>query len=314
MKNSLYLQHIISMQDFDTEKIQLVLEITAYFKLHNNPSDLLRNKSIAVCFFETSTRTRLSFESAMHRLGGSVIGFSDSSNTSFYGKEESLADTIKVISSYVNAIIIRHPEEGAALLASNVSGAVPIINAGDGSNQHPTQTLLDLFTIFETQKRLCNLNIGMVGDLKYGRTIHSLAQALSQYKGNRFFLLSTPSLKMPQHIINWFNEKRIQWSYHTNLKEVLDKLDILYMTRIQKERLNPLESTLFYNQVPYTLCAKDLIKVRSNLKILHPLPRLTEICIDVDKTDYAWYFQQASNGLYTRQAILALVLNKDLYL
>ncbi|WWP00198.1 MAG: aspartate carbamoyltransferase [Candidatus Dasytiphilus stammeri] len=312
MKNSLYLKNIISMQDLDIEKIQLVLEITASFKLDNNPCDLLRSKSIAVCFFEPSTRTRLSFESAMHRLGGSVIGFSDSSNTSL-GKEESFADTIKVISSYVNAIIIRHPKEGAALFASKFSGVVPIINAGDGSNQHPTQTLLDLFTIFETQNRLCNLNIGMVGDLKYGRTIHSLAQALSQYKENKFFLLSTPSLKMPHHIIDWFNEKQIKWSYHTHLKEVLHKLDILYMTRIQKERLNPLE-VQFYNKVPYTLCAKDLINVRSNLKILHPLPRLREISVDVDKTDYAWYFQQASNGLYTRQAILALVLNKDLYL
>ncbi|WWO99930.1 MAG: aspartate carbamoyltransferase [Candidatus Dasytiphilus stammeri] len=311
MKNSLYLQHIISIKDFNIEKINLVLKLTANFKL-NNPSELLRNKSIAVCFFEASTRTRLSFESAMHRLGGSVIGFSDSSNTSFLKKGESLADTIKVISSYVNAIIIRHPEPGSALLATNFSGSVPIINAGDGYNQHPTQTLLDLFTIFETQNRLCNLDIGMVGDLKYGRTIHSLAQALSQYKENRFFLLSPPSLKMPQDIIDLFNKKRLTWSYHSNLKEVLHKLDILYMTRLQQERLNPLEST--FNKIPHILRAKDLINVRSNLKILHPLPRLKEISVDVDKTDYAGYFLQASNGLYTRQAILALILNKDLYL
>ncbi|WWO95220.1 MAG: aspartate carbamoyltransferase [Candidatus Dasytiphilus stammeri] len=310
MKNTLYLQHIISIKDFNIEKIQLVLKMAAYLKLHN-PLNLLPNKSIAVCFFEASTRTRLSFESAMHRLGGSVIGFSDSSNTSFY-KGESLADTIKVISSYVNAIIIRHPQEGAALFATKFSESVPIINAGDGSNEHPTQTLLDLFTIFETQKRLCNLNIGMMGDLKYGRTIHSLAQAISQYKENRFFLLSAPSLTMPQKIIDLFHEKKVQWSYHTHLKEILHKLDILYITRIQTERLNSLESNL--NKIPYILHAKDLINVRSNLKILHPLPRLREISEDVDKTNYAWYFQQASNGLYTRQAILLLVLNKDLYL
>ncbi|WWO98618.1 MAG: aspartate carbamoyltransferase [Candidatus Dasytiphilus stammeri] len=311
MKNVLYLQHIISMEDFDIKKIHLVLKVTEKFKL-NESSDLLRKKSIALCFFEASTRTRLSFESAMYRLGGSVIGFSDSNNTSFSKKGESFADTIKVISSYVNAIVIRHPQEGSALFATNFSGSVPIINAGDGSNEHPTQTLLDLFTIFETQHRLCNLNIAMVGDLKYGRTIHSLAQALSHYEKNRFFLLCDPSLKMPQYIIDLFNQKRLKWSYHTHLKEVLHKVDVLYMTRIQKERLDLSESTPSINQIPYILRANDLINVRSNLKILHPLPRLKEISVDVDKTDHAWYFQQASNGLYLRQAILALVLNKDL--
>ncbi|WWP01249.1 MAG: aspartate carbamoyltransferase [Candidatus Dasytiphilus stammeri] len=310
MTNLLYLQHLISINNLNRKTINLVLQKTARIKL--NPQkyiNLLQHKVIASCFFEASTRTRLSFESAMHRLGASVVGFSESNNTSLEKKGESFADTITVISSYVNAIIIRHPKDGAALLATKFSGGVPIINAGDGANQHPTQTLLDLFTIQETQHRLNNLNIAMVGDLKYGRTVHSLAQALSKYENNRFFLIAPESLGMPKYIIDFFKSKGINWSQHNSIKEVIPMLDIIYMTRIQNERFNFADSEYSHVKTPFILHAADLIKARHNMKVLHPLPRLDEIAVDVDQTPHAWYFQQASNGLYTRQALLALALS-----
>lgn len=313
MTNSLYLQHLISINDLNRETINLVLKKTAMIKL--NPQkyiNLLHHKVIASCFFEASTRTRLSFETAIHRLGASVVGFSESNNTSLNKKGESFADTITVISSYVNAIIIRHPKDGAALLATKFSHDVPIINAGDGANQHPTQTLLDLFTIQETQHRLNNLNIAMVGDLKYGRTVHSLAQALSKYEDNRFFFIAPESLAMPKYIIDFFEYKGINWSQHHSLKEVIPMLDILYMTRIHKERFKLAESEDSNIKTPFILHAADLIKARRQMKVLHPLPRLDEIAVDVDQTPHAWYFQQASNGLYTRQALLALALSNKI--
>ncbi|WWP02180.1 MAG: aspartate carbamoyltransferase [Candidatus Dasytiphilus stammeri] len=310
MDNTIYLKHIISINNLTRTDLDLVLKTAAFFKL-NSHSTLLHNKIIASCFFESSTRTRLSFESAIYRLGASVIGFSDGSDTSMFCKGESFADTIKVISSYVNAIIIRHPQSGSAKLAADISGNVPVINAGDGTNQHPTQTLTDLFTIQSTQHRLNNLNIAMVGDLKYGRTVHSLAEALSKYEGNRFFLLSPRHLSMPLDIINMFKAKKCSWSFHNNLEEVISKLDIIYMTRIQKERL--ISSKYANMEIPFILHVTSLLKAKTNMKILHPLPRLKEIPIEVDKTPYAWYFQQASNGLYVRQAILALVLTSNCF-
>lgn len=309
MANPLYQKHIISINDLSREELELVLSTAAKLKANPQP-ELLKHIVVASCFFEASTRTRLSFETAVHRLGASVVGFSDSSNTSLGKKGETLADTISVISTYVDAIVMRHPQEGAARLATEFSGNVPVLNAGDGANQHPTQTLLDMFTIQETQGRLENLNIAMVGDLKYGRTVHSLAQALAKFEGNRFYFIAPNALAMPKYILDMLDEKGIAWSCHEAIDDVVADLDILYMTRVQKERLDPSEYANVKAQ--FVLRAADLIDARKNMKVLHPLPRVDEITTDVDKTSHAWYFQQAGNGIYARQALLALVLNPEL--
>lgn len=310
MANPLYQKHIISINDLSREDLELVLATAAKLKANPQP-ELLKHKVIASCFFEASTRTRLSFETSMHRLGASVVGFSDSANTSL-GKKETLADTISVISTYVDAIVMRHPQEGAARLATEFSGGVPVLNAGDGANQHPTQTLLDLFTIQETRGRLENLNVAMVGDLKYGRTVHSLTQALAKFNGNRFYFIAPDALAMPQYILDMLDEKGIAWSLHSAIDDVMAEVDILYMTRVQKERLDPSEYANVKAQ--FVLRAADLEGARANMKVLHPLPRIDEITTDVDKTPHAWYFQQAGNGIFARQALLALVLNSELAL
>ena len=311
MANPLYRKHIISINDLSRDELELVLHTAAQLKAHPQP-ELLKHNVIASCFFEASTRTRLSFETAIHRLGASAVGFADGSNTSLGKKGETLADTISVISTYVDAIVMRHPQEGAARLATECSGGVPVLNAGDGANQHPTQTLLDLFTIQETQSRLNQLNVAMVGDLKYGRTVHSLTQALAKFDGNRFFFIAPDALAMPAYITDMLDEKNIVWSRHDSFEEVMPQLDILYMTRVQKERLDPSEYANVKAQ--FILRASDLATARDNMKVLHPLPRIDEITTDVDKTPYAWYFQQAVNGIYARQALLALVLNSELAL
>ena len=311
MANPLYHKHIISINDLSREDLELVLRTAAGLKANPQP-ELLKHKVIASCFFEASTRTRLSFETSMHRLGASVVGFADGSNTSLGKKGETLADTISVISTYVDAIVMRHPQEGAARMASEFSGNVPVLNAGDGANQHPTQTLLDLFTIQETQGRLSNLSIAMVGDLKYGRTVHSLTQALAKFEGNRFYLIAQDELEMPDYILKMLDEKGIEYSLHGSIEEVVPELDILYMTRVQKERLDPSEYANVKAQ--FVLRAADLAGARATLKVLHPLPRIAEIATDVDKTPHAYYFQQAGNGIFARQALLALVLNADLAL
>lgn len=305
MANPLYHKDIISINDLDRAALTLVLATAATLKAHPQPM-LLQHKVIASLFFEASTRTRLSFETAIHRLGASVVGFSDSSNTSLGKKGETLADTISVISTYVDAIVLRHPQEGAARLATEFSSAIPVINAGDGANQHPTQTLLDLFTIQETQGRLNKINIAMVGDLKYGRTVHSLTQALAKFDGNRFFFISPESLAMPRYILTLLDEKGIIYSLHSSIEEVIPKLDILYMTRVQKERLDPLEYANVKSQ--FVLRAAALEGARTHMKVLHPLPRIDEITRDVDSTPYAYYFQQAGNGIFARQALLARIL------
>ncbi|AEW44865.1 aspartate carbamoyltransferase catalytic chain [Serratia symbiotica str. 'Cinara cedri'] len=236
----------------------------------------------------------------------------DGNNTSLGKKGESLADTISVISTYVDAIVIRHSQVGAALIASKSSGDTPVLNAGDGSNQHPTQTLLDLFTLQETQGRLDTINIAMIGDLKYGRTVHSLTQALAKFKGNCFYFIAPDELMMPSYILKMLTKRGIQYFLHSNIKEIIPELDILYITRIQKERLN--RSEYAHIKTHFILRSKDLIGARDNLKVLHPLPRLDEINTEVDKTPYAYYFQQASNGIWARQALLALVLNENIVL
>ncbi|QCI21662.1 aspartate carbamoyltransferase [Buchnera aphidicola (Hyadaphis tataricae)] len=305
MRNPLFKKHIISIDELQRYELELVLKKSTFLKKTPQPN-LLKNKIIASCFFESSTRTRLSFETALYRLGASIIGFSDGNNISLKTKGETLADTIAVISSYVDGIIIRHPQEGSARLAAEFSNGIPIFNAGDGANQHPTQTLLDLFTIQETQNRLNHLNIAMVGDLKYGRTVHSLTQALAKFQKNKFYFISPDALMMPKHINDMLYEKGVYWKRYNNIEEIISEIDILYMTRVQKERLDLTEYANAKSK--FILHVQTLKNARKNLKILHPLPRIDEIDYDVDRTPYAWYFKQAANGIYARQAILSLVL------
>ena len=309
MANSLYQKHIISIPELSRQELELIVETAGNIKKEPQP-DLLKNKVIASCFFEASTRTRLSFETAIQRLGGSVIGFDSAGNTSLAQKGETLADSVQVITSYVDAYVMRHPKEGAARLASEFSNGTPVINAGDGANQHPTQTLLDLYTIYETQGRLDNLNIAFVGDLKYGRTVHSLTQALAKFDGITFFFIAPEVLAMPDYICEELDELGIEYRLLNEMDEAIPELDILYMTRVQKERFD--ESEYAHIKSAYILSAENLVSARKNLKVLHPLPRVDEINIDVDKTPHAYYFQQAENGVYARQALLALVLNETL--
>ena len=303
MNNPLFQKNIISIPDLSRSDLELILQTAQSLKKTPQP-ELLKNKVVASCFFEASTRTRLSFETAVQRLGGSVIGFDSGGNTSLAQKGETLADSVKVISSYADAFFMRHPQEGAARLASEFT-SIPVINGGDGSNQHPTQTLLDLFTIYETQSRLDNLNIAFVGDLKYGRTVHSLAQALSLFNCN-FYFISPEALAMPDYITEELNERSINFSIHNSIEEVVDDLDILYMTRVQKERFD--ETEYQHMKSAFLLNASMLSNAKPNLKVLHPLPRIDEIDIDVDNTTHAYYFQQAQNGVFARQALLALLL------
>ncbi|MEC6798419.1 aspartate carbamoyltransferase [Photobacterium sp. S4TG1] len=309
MANSLFKKHIISIPELNRAELELIIDTAARLKAEPNPT-LLQNKVVASCFFEPSTRTRLSFETAIQRLGGTVVGFDSPGNTSLANKGETLSDSVQVITSYVDAFVMRHPQEGAARLASEFSNGVPVINGGDGANQHPTQTLLDLFTIHETQGRLDGINIAFVGDLKYGRTVHSLTQALSKFNDVKFFFIAPEVLAMPDYICEELDDAGISYSLHNNMEDVIPELDILYMTRVQKERFD--ESEYVHMKAAYILTANMLESARDNLKVLHPLPRVDEITVDVDKTKYAYFFQQAENGVYARQALLALVLNETL--
>ncbi|CEO40359.1 aspartate carbamoyltransferase [Photobacterium kishitanii] len=309
MANSLFKKHIISIPELTRAELELIIDTAARLKAEPNPT-LLKNKVVASCFFEPSTRTRLSFETAIQRLGGTVVGFDSPGNTSLANKGETLSDSVQVITSYVDAFVMRHPQEGAARLASEFSNGVPVINGGDGANQHPTQTLLDLFTIHETQGRLDGINIAFVGDLKYGRTVHSLTQALSKFNDVKFFFIAPEVLAMPDYICEELDDAGISYSLHNNMEDVIPELDILYMTRVQKERFD--ESEYVHMKAAYILTANMLENARDNLKVLHPLPRVDEIKVDVDKTKHAYFFQQAENGVYARQALLALVLNETL--
>ena len=297
------IKSLVSISDFDPEEYLKILELAAKFEA-NSYKNLLNGHVIASLFFEPSTRTRLSFESAINRLGGRVIGFSDIETTSST-KGESLHDTIKIISNYCDLIVMRHPLEGAARYASEVSN-LPVVNAGDGANQHPSQTLLDMYSIRQSQGRLDGLTINMVGDLKYGRTVHSLLQAMSHFDPS--FVFTAPAeLQMPVEYKQFLDERGIAYRETTSLNEHLNDCDILYMTRVQQERFSdPME----YEKVKdvYRLEASMLGGVRSNMKILHPLPRINEIALDVDDTPYAYYFKQAENGMYVRMAIIACLL------
>ena len=294
---------LVSITDFTKDEILRIIELAADFEADPNQR-LLEGRIIASLFFEPSTRTRLSFETAINRLGGRVIGFSDANATSTT-KGETLKDTIKMVSNYAELIVMRHPLEGAARYASEQS-RVPIVNAGDGANQHPSQTLLDMFSMHKTQGRLDNLKIAMVGDLKYGRTVHSLIQAMSHFSPT-FYFVAPDELKMPNEYKDFLRAHDIPFEEHRDMNEVIDKVDILYMTRVQKERFSDL---LEYQRVKdaYILHNSMLESTRPNLRILHPLPRVNEISTDVDSNPKAYYFKQAENGVYTRMAIIASIL------
>jgi len=299
MKN----RSLISISDYSKEEIMQILEIAAEFekKPHQN---LLNGRVVASLFFEPSTRTRLSFESAIQKLGGNVIGFS-SAATSSVQKGESLKDTILTVCNYSDLIVMRHPVDGSARFASEVA-SVPIINAGDGANQHPTQCLLDLYSIKKTQGTLENLEVTFVGDLKYGRTVHSLVIALCQFN-TKFHLVSPVELKLPSAVKRHIKEANLQYEQYTDFSEVIPKSDIIYMTRIQRERFpDPLEYEKVKNA--YILDNNMLSNAKENCRILHPLPRVNEISINVDDNPKAYYFEQALNGVFVRQALIASIL------
>jgi aspartate carbamoyltransferase catalytic subunit len=299
MKN----RSLVSIDDLSTDEISKILDLAAEFE--KKPiQKLLENKVIATLFFEPSTRTRLSFESAVNRLGGKIVGFSDASSSSV-SKGETLNDTIRMINSYCDLIVMRHPIEGSARFASEIA-TVPVINAGDGANQHPTQTLLDLYSIRKTQGSLNNLNIFLVGDLKYGRTVHSLMMAMSRYNAT-FNFISPEELKMPEEYKMYLDNIGLKYYEHTDFTDIVSKADIIYMTRVQRERFSdPMEYEKVKNV--YVLRNSMLKKTKPNMRILHPLPRVNEIHTDVDMNPKAYYFEQALNGVFTRQAILCSLL------
>lgn len=299
MKN----RHLVSINDFSKEDYLRILELAAEFEKKPR-QQILNDYVISTLFFEPSTRTRLSFETAINGLGGRVVGFSDAGGTSA-SKGETLHDTIKMVSNYADLIVMRHPLEGSARLASEVS-SVPVVNAGDGANQHPTQTLLDLYSILKTQGTLENLKVFLVGDLKYGRTVHSLLQALSKFN-TTFYFISPEELMMPQTYKLHLDELGLEYHEGRDLTEFLNEADIVYMTRVQQERFtDPIEYEKVKNAY---ILRKDMLEgTKENMKVLHPLPRVNEIHTDVDSSPHAYYFDQARNGVYVRMAIITSIL------
>jgi aspartate carbamoyltransferase catalytic subunit len=299
MKN----KSLVSINDYSKDEYLKILNLAETFE-KNPVRDLMSGKVVATLFFEPSTRTRLSFESAVNRLGGKVIGFSDS-NSSSVSKGETLYDTIKIVSNYCDLIVMRHPLEGSARFASEIS-QVPIINAGDGANQHPSQTLLDLYSIRKTQSRLDNINIFMVGDLKYGRTVHSLLMAMSKFN-TTFNFIAPDELKMPDEYKLFLDKLGLRYYEHKDFTDIISEADIIYMTRVQKERFSdPIE----YEKTKNAYILKDhmLQNTKPNVKVLHPLPRVNEIDPCVDINPKAYYFVQALNGVFVRQAIITSIL------
>ena len=300
------MRHLISPLDFTTEELDKLFDLAA--DIEHNPgkyAHVCDGKILATCFYEPSTRTRLSFESAMTRLGGRVIGFSDA-NSSSAAKGESVADTIRVISCYADICAMRHPKEGAPTVASSKS-LIPVINAGDGGHQHPTQTLTDLLTIRNLKGRLNHFTIGLCGDLKFGRTVHSLIHALVRYPGIHFIFISPEELRIPDYITEMLKEKNIPYEEVIRLEDVLPSLDLLYMTRVQKER--------FFNEEDYVrlkdfyiLTAEKMQLARPDMLVLHPLPRVNEIDVEVDEDPRAAYFKQAQYGVYVRMALIMTLL------
>lgn len=298
------MRDIISIKDFTRDEIDYILKITGEMEqIAKTGSDMLKGKIMATLFFEPSTRTRLSFEAAMYKLGGSVIGFGEPSMSSIM-KGENLADTMRVVERYADVIVLRHPAEGAARFAAEYA-RIPVINAGSGAEEHPTQALLDLYTIFKEKGRIDGLTIALMGDLKYARTIHSLAYALSLYNV-RLILISPEPLRMRREVLEDI-KKRVDVSEYTSVEGVLPEVDVLYVTRIQKERFPDMAE---YAKVKgsYRIDLNVLKRAKKDLIILHPLPRVDEIAVEVDSTPFAKYFQQVEYGLVLRMALLALVL------
>ncbi len=301
------MKHLIDPTDLTIEEIDSIIELSLDIIANKEKySEACKGKKLATLFFEPSTRTRLSFEAAMMELGGNVLGFS-SADSSSATKGESVGDTVKVVSCYADIIAMRHPKEGAPLFGSMVSD-VPIINAGDGGHNHPTQTLTDLLTIKREKGRLNNFTIGLCGDLKFGRTVHSLIKALSRYEGIKFILISPNELKVPSYIITEvFEKNNIEYEEVTTMEEVMDRLDVIYMTRVQKER--------FFNEADYVrlkdtyiLDASKLKNAKKDLSIMHPLPRVNEISTEIDNDPRACYFRQALNGKFVRMALILSML------
>ncbi len=300
------MKHLISPLDFTTQELDRLFDLAA--DIEKNPASYAHTcdgKILATCFYEPSTRTRLSFESAMIRLGGQVIGFSDAGSSSA-SKGESVSDTIRVISGYADICAMRHPKEGAATVASEKS-LIPVINAGDGGHQHPTQTLTDLLTIKNLKGRLDNFTIGLCGDLKFGRTVHSLIHALVRYPGVRFLFISPEELRIPDYIIEELREHNIPFEEVIRLEDVLPELDLLYMTRVQRER--------FFNEEDYVrlkdfyiLTKEKMELAKDDMLVLHPLPRVNEIDVEVDDDPRAAYFKQARYGVYVRMALIMTLL------
>ena len=304
------MKNLMNITDLTVEEIDEILSTAE--DIIANPEkyqDACRHKILATLFFEPSTRTRLSFESAMHRLGGSVVGFSDSGSSSS-SKGESLSDTTEVVGCYADIIAMRHPKEGAPVVAARRAG-VPIINAGDGTHNHPTQTLTDLLTILRTKKRLNNLTIGLCGDLKFGRTVHSLVCAMARYTGIKFVFIAPEELKFPSYIIESELESRgISYKEVTTLEEVMPELDVLYMTRVQQERFFNVADYIRLKDT-YILTPDKLIPAKEDLTIMHPLPRVNEISVAVDDDPRACYFAQAKCGMFVRMALILKMLEVD---
>jgi aspartate carbamoyltransferase catalytic subunit len=294
---------LISVKDYSKAEIMEIVRLAAVFEKKPRQR-ILEDKVIASLFFEPSTRTRLSFESAVNQLSGRIVGFTEAGSSSV-SKGESLKDTIRTVANYSDLIIMRHPLEGSAKYASEVAG-IPVVNAGDGANQHPTQTLLDVYSIYKTQGTLENLNLYLVGDLKYGRTVHSLIMAMTDFNP-KFNFISHPKLRIPYEYRIMLKENNIDYEEHSEFPEDLSQADIIYMTRVQRERFSdPIEYEKTKDN--YILERSMLQNVKASLKVLHPLPRVNEISTDVDDSPHAYYFEQAKNGVYTRQAIMSKIL------
>ena len=302
------MRHLIDPLDFSVEEIDALLDLAGEIERNREKySHLCDGKTLATLFYEPSTRTRLSFEAAMLNLGGRVLGFA-SADSSSAAKGESISDTIRVVSCYADICAIRHPKEGAPKVASQFSG-IPVINAGDGGHQHPTQTMTDLLTIRSLKGRLGDLTIGLCGDLKFGRTVHSLIKSLSRYQGIRFALISPDELRLPDYIRKEVLDREgIPYEEVSDLEDVMGKLDILYMTRVQRER--------FFNEEDYVrlkdcyiLTSKKMAAAKPDMAVLHPLPRVNEIATEVDSDPRAAYFKQAQYGVYVRMALIATLLN-----
>ena len=301
------MRHLMSPLDFSVEELDKLLDLANDIeKFPGKYAHACDGKKLATCFYEPSTRTRLSFEAAMLNIGGSVLGFSDASCSSA-SKGESVSDTIRIISCYADICAMRHPKEGAPLVASQKS-RIPVINAGDGGHQHPTQTYADLLTIRSLKGRLNDLTIGLCGDLKFGRTVHSLVNALSRYTGLRFIFISPDELRVPDYITEMLREKNIPYEEVIRLEDTLPELDVLYMTRVQKERFfNEEDYVRLKNFYILTKAKMDLAK--DDMLVLHPLPRVNEISVEVDDDPRAAYFRQAQYGVYVRMALILTLLD-----